>query len=69
MTREHKDYTIRTQRYISPDYGNGWRALIFVAKEDGTKEGLRVIDDFSGRIKTHTQLYELAVKIIDAICG
>ena len=67
MIRTYKDYTVRTQRILSPDNGNGWRATIFVGKDDGTKEGLRIIDDFSGRIKNHTQLVELAEKFIDAL--
>ena len=40
MTRNYKDYTIRVNEIDHPNYGMGYRAEMFIAKNDGLKANI-----------------------------
>ena len=66
MTRNYKDYTIKVNEIEHPNYGRGFRAEFYIAKNSGLKANVKAYETYD-RNKKHGQVVEEVQKIIDQI--
>lgn len=64
MRRIVGDYVINVTQIDDPIYGRGFTADTYINKTDGLKENVRVFRDYTGLIKTQTQMIDFVSKIL-----
>ena len=64
MTRNYKDYKIRTTLIQHPDYGAGYAAEVFIPKINGTKANVMILHGFDTKMKP-SEIVDFCKKIID----
>lgn len=68
-TRNYNDWTIKVLTTDSSAFygGKGFIAYAYIEKQDGTKKESRVFGDYSGKIKTHKQMFEQVIKYLSVL--
>ena len=67
MTRNYKDFTIRVNAIVHPNYNEmGYKAEFFIPKTNGTKEHLSYYETYDKGIKP-MMVVEKVQRIIDVL--
>ena len=63
MTRNYGDWTIEVVELIHPNYGRGYRATAYIAKDNGLKANVMEVSRFDG-ISNQTHMLEYTKRLL-----